>query len=52
MKNGKLRVICEICKSGAFIVYEDPRNWNDVLKPKQIQGYCENELCGTKKVKQ
>ncbi|XP_044751938.1 E3 ubiquitin-protein ligase parkin [Coccinella septempunctata] len=50
LKNGKLRVICEICKSGAFTVYEDPQNWDDVLKPKQILGYCENEFCESKKM--
>ncbi|CAH1280822.1 unnamed protein product [Diabrotica balteata] len=47
MKSGKIRVRCHFCKSGAFTVHADPQNWNDVLKPKQITGTCENspELC-------
>ncbi|KAL3281470.1 hypothetical protein HHI36_004679 [Cryptolaemus montrouzieri] len=48
LRNGKLRVRCEICKSGAFTVYEDPQNWDDVLNSKQIPGYCENDLCQSK----
>ncbi|KAK9888781.1 hypothetical protein WA026_001006 [Henosepilachna vigintioctopunctata] len=49
LKSGKLRVRCETCRSGAFTVYEDPQNWDDVLKHKQIPGYCENDLCPSKK---
>lgn len=47
LKTGKLRVRCNFCKIGAFTVHADPQNWNDVLKPKQITGFCENdpELC-------
>lgn len=39
---GKLRVRCAVCKGGAFTVYRDPENWDDVLKPRRIQGHCEN----------
>ncbi|KAJ3653399.1 hypothetical protein Zmor_012653 [Zophobas morio] len=47
LKNGKLRVRCHFCKSGAFTVHADPQNWTDVLEPKQITGLCENgaEFC-------
>lgn len=47
LKTGKLRVRCHFCKSGAFTVYSDPQNWDDVLKPKRITGWCENseDLC-------
>lgn len=39
---GKLRVRCSECKGGAFTVYRDPENWDDVLKPRRIHGLCEN----------
>ncbi|KAH1012799.1 E3 ubiquitin-protein ligase parkin [Dendroctonus ponderosae] len=42
MKNGKLRVRCHFCKSGAFTVHSDPQSWTHVLEPKQITGTCEN----------
>lgn len=47
LKNGKLRVRCQFCKSGAFTVHSDPQNWTDVLEAKRITGLCENssELC-------
>ncbi|KAK9745069.1 Ubiquitin family [Popillia japonica] len=47
LKNGKLRVRCNFCKSGAFTVHSDPQNWTDVLEVKRITGQCENipELC-------
>ena len=43
---GKLRVRCSICKGGAFIVSRDPENWDDVLKPRRIQGLCESSEVG------
>ncbi|XP_044727247.1 E3 ubiquitin-protein ligase parkin isoform X1 [Chrysoperla carnea] len=43
MKPGKLRVRCEICKSGAFTVDSDPQCWDDVLEPKRITGECESD---------
>lgn len=47
LRNGKLRVRCNFCKSGAFTVHADPQNWTDVLEPKRITGQCENnpEFC-------
>lgn len=42
---GKIRVRCFMCKSGAFTVDGDPKNWNDVLKPKRITGHCEQWQC-------
>lgn len=42
---GKIRVRCFECKSGAFTVDGDPKNWNDVLKPKRITGHCETYQC-------
>lgn len=42
---GKIRVRCFVCKSGAFTVDGDPKNWNDVLKPKRITGHCETSQC-------
>ncbi|XP_066149617.1 E3 ubiquitin-protein ligase parkin isoform X1 [Euwallacea fornicatus] len=47
LKQGKLRVRCHFCKSGAFTVHSEPQNWGHVLTPKQITGTCENDpqLC-------
>jgi len=42
---GKIRVRCFNCKSGAFTVDSDPKNWLDVLKPKRITGHCEILQC-------
>lgn len=42
---GKIRVRCFKCKSGAFTVDSDPKNWNDVLKSKRITGQCETYQC-------
>lgn len=42
---GKIRVRCFKCRSGAFTVDGDPKNWNDVLKPKRITGHCETYQC-------
>ncbi|XP_050428730.1 E3 ubiquitin-protein ligase parkin [Adelges cooleyi] len=42
---GKIRVRCFKCKNGAFTVDGDPKNWNDVLKPKRITGHCEISEC-------
>jgi parkin len=38
---GKLRVRCNICKGGAFEIFRDPADWDDVLKPHRIHGFCE-----------
>lgn len=35
-EEGKLRVRCDTCLSGAFIVFRDPESWEDVLTPKQV----------------
>ncbi|KAL1491165.1 hypothetical protein ABEB36_011805 [Hypothenemus hampei] len=43
LKQGKLRVRCHFCKSGAFTVHSDPQDWSHVLQPKQITGTCEND---------
>ncbi|XP_050303446.1 E3 ubiquitin-protein ligase parkin [Anthonomus grandis grandis] len=43
LKQGKLRVRCNFCKSGAFTVHSDPQSWAHVLQAKQITGTCENE---------
>ncbi|KAF7268233.1 hypothetical protein GWI33_018599 [Rhynchophorus ferrugineus] len=43
LKQGKLRVRCNFCKSGAFTVHSDPQNWTHVLENKQITGTCEND---------
>ncbi|XP_054260838.1 E3 ubiquitin-protein ligase parkin-like isoform X1 [Macrosteles quadrilineatus] len=45
VREGKLRVRCSSCKSGAFTVDSDPRCWEDVLKPLKISGHCEEEAC-------
>ncbi|XP_067002583.2 E3 ubiquitin-protein ligase parkin [Anabrus simplex] len=45
MQGGKLRVRCASCRSGAFTVDRDPRNWTDVLEPNQITGVCEDVNC-------
>ncbi|KAL5290912.1 PARK2 family protein [Megaselia abdita] len=42
MCRGKLRVRCCKCKECAFTVYQDPRCWDDVLKPSRIRGLCES----------
>ncbi|ODN04682.1 E3 ubiquitin-protein ligase parkin [Orchesella cincta] len=45
LKEGKLRVRCAQCLSGAFTVSRHPQGWDDVLNPKQIEGTCEDEAC-------
>lgn len=45
VKEGKLRVRCWACKSGAFTVDSDPRCWRDVLHHKVISGHCEQQGC-------
>ncbi|XP_014247455.1 E3 ubiquitin-protein ligase parkin [Cimex lectularius] len=42
---GKLRVRCATCGSGAITVDSDPASWSDVLEPKRISGHCEEENC-------
>ena len=37
MSEGKLRVRCAKCLSGAFMVSRHPENWNDVLIPNQVR---------------
>lgn len=39
---GKLRVRCSLCVGGAFTVFRDPENWDDVLRPRRIRGHCES----------
>lgn len=36
LQEGKLRVRCSVCNSGAFIVLRDPICWDDVLQPNQV----------------
>lgn len=50
MREGKLRVRCSTCKSGAITVDSDPRCWQDVLEPHRISGHCEQENCPVSKV--
>lgn len=45
MREGKLRVRCSTCKSGAITVDSDPRCWQDVLELHRISGHCEQEGC-------
>lgn len=45
LKEGKLRVRCAKCLSGAFTVSRHPQGWSDVLIPKQIEGICEVDNC-------
>ena len=45
VENGKLRVRCSSCKTGAFTVDRDPCCWEDVLHPDQVSGTCQNEIC-------
>uniref|UniRef100_A0A1B6DYZ7 E3 ubiquitin-protein ligase parkin n=2 Tax=Clastoptera arizonana TaxID=38151 RepID=A0A1B6DYZ7_9HEMI len=45
MREGKLRVRCSRCKSGAITVDADPRCWEDVLEPHRISGHCEQTNC-------
>jgi len=45
VENGKLRVRCGSCKTGAFTVDRDPCCWEDVLQPDQVSGTCQNEIC-------
>ncbi|XP_046666165.1 E3 ubiquitin-protein ligase parkin-like isoform X1 [Homalodisca vitripennis] len=45
VREGKLRVRCSACKSGAFTVDSDPRCWSDVLDHRKISGHCEQEGC-------
>jgi hypothetical protein len=36
LREGKLRVRCAVCLSGAFTVLRDPEGWDDVLQPNQV----------------
>lgn len=45
--NGKLRVKCATCSSGAVTVDRDPQCWPDVLLPQRITVHCENDFCET-----
>ncbi|KAK9502478.1 hypothetical protein O3M35_011252 [Rhynocoris fuscipes] len=44
-KQGKLRVRCAECGSGAFTVDRDPASWQDVLQANKISGSCQQEGC-------
>lgn len=45
VKQGKLRVRCSDCKSGAITVDRDPGSWADVLQSRLISGHCEENGC-------
>jgi len=45
LQAGKLRVRCAECLDGAITLDRDPCNWDDVLLPKRITGYCETPGC-------
>lgn len=45
LREGKLRVRCGSCGSGAFVVERPPENWEDALIPKRIGGVCDRG-CG------
>ncbi|XP_075736709.1 E3 ubiquitin-protein ligase parkin isoform X4 [Rhipicephalus microplus] len=38
---GKLRVCCESCGEGSFILQKDPSCWKDVLEPGRLLGQCQ-----------
>lgn len=43
LKEGKLRVRCAVCLSGAFMVHRPPEGWDDVLVPSRILGICDGD---------
>jgi len=45
LQTGKLRVRCSTCGEGAITLDRDPCNWDDVLLPDRITGYCETGGC-------
>ncbi|CAB0015870.1 unnamed protein product [Nesidiocoris tenuis] len=45
LKEGKLRVRCSSCKSGAITLDRDPASWSDVLEPNRISGDCQELGC-------
>uniref|UniRef100_A0A146LNZ3 E3 ubiquitin-protein ligase parkin n=1 Tax=Lygus hesperus TaxID=30085 RepID=A0A146LNZ3_LYGHE len=44
-KEGKLRVRCSSCKSGAIQLDSDPASWSDVLERTRITGDCQEQGC-------
>lgn len=50
MQQGKLRVRCSSCRSGAFTVDRDPQCWADVLQRHRITGTCEDEVCQVREI--
>jgi hypothetical protein len=47
LEEGKLRVRCAFCLTGAFTVSGHPQGWDDVLIPSRISGFCEEGCEGT-----
>jgi len=47
LKTGKLRVRCVECSEGAITLDRDPRDWEDVLLPERITGFCETGSCSS-----
>ncbi|XP_023336110.1 E3 ubiquitin-protein ligase parkin [Eurytemora carolleeae] len=45
LQAGKLRVRCSKCGEGAITLDRDPCDWDDVLKPNRITGFCETPDC-------
>ena len=45
LMNGKLRVVCNICKNGTIVLDRDPKEWDDVLIPNRISGVCQSDEC-------
>uniref|UniRef100_A0A1B0BYP9 Parkin RING/Ubox like zinc-binding domain-containing protein n=1 Tax=Glossina palpalis gambiensis TaxID=67801 RepID=A0A1B0BYP9_9MUSC len=41
-KEGKLHVLCSLCKDDAFTMHRDREYWNYVLKCRRIRGRCES----------
>lgn len=44
-RQGKLRVRCAECGSGALTVDRDPASWEDVLQGRSISGSCQQDGC-------
>lgn len=45
MAPGKLRVRCANCKDTSFVLRKGPGSWDDVLRPRRLQGHCNREGC-------
>ncbi|XP_052243017.1 E3 ubiquitin-protein ligase parkin-like [Dreissena polymorpha] len=42
LQAGKLRVRCHTCRQGAIILSKEPGGWSDVLRPRQLEGFCKD----------